>query len=253
VLAREDLFEPETSEAFARMRRSTDPVVVRGAELLARWCRSGVAANLTLGDVLGAAPVVGRLSVPTAGAYRSRAAQREAAARVSAPVADWDDEQRPSVTGVNDAARHAQYQGGGVGVDPPAVGAPISGASVVDGTRVRTPRELEGPNDRMLRTVVLPVLLGLAVGALLVVVATASGVLARFLPDDTEQVPRMLEVGSCFVVDGLGRVLPERCTARNDGTVIAEVMDAEACERIGGGDRLALGDVEGRIFCLLDR
>jgi hypothetical protein len=54
-------------------------------------------------------------------------------------------------------------------------------------------------------------------------------------------------------VDASGRVLPERCTARNDGTVLAEVVDAELCELIGGADRLALGEVDGRIFCLLDR
>ena len=147
VLSREDLFEPETSEAFARMRRSNDPVVVRGAELLVRWCRSGVAANLTLGDVLGAAPVTGRLSVPAAGAYRSRAAEREAAARVMVPMAEWDDEQRPPATGGHEAtARHAQYRGSGTeGGGPPAGGAQ-PGASQVDGTRVRTPQELEGPH-----------------------------------------------------------------------------------------------------------
>ena len=245
VLAREDLFEPEVSEVFARMRRSTDPVVVRGIDLLARWCRAGVAANLTLGDALGAAPVAGRLSIPAAGGYRSRASEREAAARAMGPVADWDEEQRPLGSAEPDGVtRHAQYR-----LDD---GAP-SGASQVDGTRVRTPRELEDPNDRMLRAVVMPVLLGLTVGALLLVVATASGFLSRFLPGETEEIPRMLEVGSCFVVDAAGRVLPERCTARNDGLVVAEVVDAESCALIGEGDRLALGDVDGRIFCLLDR
>jgi len=48
-------------------------------------------------------------------------------------------------------------------------------------------------------------------------------------------------------------VLPERCSARNDGTVVAEVADAEACELLAGGVTAPFAIVEGRVFCLVDR
>jgi eukaryotic-like serine/threonine-protein kinase len=254
VLAQRDLFEPEVSETLARMRRSDDPVVARGADLIARWCRSGVAANVTLADVLGAASATGALGTAArAGGYRSRAAEREAAARAATPVAEWTDEQRPAT--VDPTARHAQYRGSGLPPEPSAAtaaaAAPVPDA---DGTVVRSPRDLEGAQDRTLRTVVLPVVLGLGVGALLLVVATLGGLTGRFLPASEEpELPRLLEVGSCFVVDASGRVLPERCSALNDGTVVAEVAEPEACERIAQGGPAPFALVEGRAFCLADR
>jgi hypothetical protein len=242
VLTQRDLFEPEASDAFARMRRSDDPVVVRGADLLARWCRSGVAANVTLADLLGpaaASSAIGPSSAPT-GSYRARAAVRDAAARAAAPVAEWTDEQRP--VAADPTSRHAQYRGDG------------PDAPVGEDAAVRAPGGVEERSDRTLRSVVLPVVLGLGVGALLLVIATVSGVAARFLPTVEQPEPvRMLEVGSCFVVDAGGRVLPERCSARNDGTVVAEVADAEACELLAGGVTAPFAIVEGRVFCLVDR
>lgn len=250
VLAQRDLFEPEASDALARMRRSDDPVVVRGADLIARWCRSGVAANVTLADVLGAASATNALgSVARSGGYRSRAAEREAIARSAAPVSEWTDAQRTAA--VDPTARHAQYRGSGLPPESPAAG---MAAADPDGSVVRTPRNLEGALDRTLRTVVLPVVLGLGVGALLLVAVTLSGFAGRFLPgDEVPALPRMLEVGSCFVVDASGRVLPERCSALNDGTVVAEVVAPEACERIADGGSAPFALVEGRVFCLADR
>jgi len=253
VLAQRDLFEPESSEVFSRMRRSDDPVVVRGADLLARWCRSGVAANLTLGDVLGvassrgaAAGAAGGVAIEE-GSYRSRAAEREARALASAPVAAWTAGQRPERVPVG-SSQHAQYRAtdgrdaASAAADPDA------------GTAVRSPREVEGLSDRTLRTIVLPAVLGLGVGALLLVIATVSGVAGRFLPTTVEAaLPPMLEVGSCFVVDEGGRVLPQRCSALNDGRVVAQVADPESCELLDPDGVVPFVVIEGRVFCLEDR
>jgi hypothetical protein len=245
VLAQADLFEPESSDALRRMRASDDPVVMHGSDLLSRWCRTGVRANLTLGDVLGprpaGAPAPSRPGTP----YRSRAAERDAAARAAAPSADWTDTERPAA--VDDPGRHAQYLGG-------EQAAPVAPAvSVPSEPGVRTPGMVDASRDRFLRTVVLPVVVGVMGGALLLVLAVASGLPGRLLPGQEEPPSVMLEVGSCFVVDEAGRVLPQRCTARNDGTVIAEVDDAESCELLGRGERVPFAIVEGRTFCLSDR
>lgn len=264
VLAQSDLIEPESSDAFRRLRASDDPVVARGADLLQRWCRSGVAANLTLADALGSAGASGRLGTADGAAYRSRAAEREAVARAATPVATWE-EVAPPAPDPTDAARHAQYRGRGVPPDPrpdprvdprpdPARGA-VAGADAPSTARV--PRDAEGTGDRSLRTVVLPAVLGLSVGAVLLVIATLSGFAGRFLPaTDEPSLPVLLEVGSCFVVGPDGGVTPERCSARNDGTVVAEVVEPEACELLGTGDadvRLSFAVLEGRTFCLEDR
>jgi len=247
VLAQQDLIEPTSSDAFARMRASDDPVVARGADLLMRWCRSGVAANLTLADALGAEGARGAIGRAGAGEYRSRAAEREASARTARPVAAWDDV-APAPSTV--ASRHAQYRGRGLPPEPAAVPpATPSEAPVGD---------VAASRDRTLRSVVLPAVLGLAVGAVLLVIATLSGVVGRFLPGtDTPTVPALLEVGSCFIVGPDGSVVPERCSARNDGRVVAEVVVADDCERLGpageGSDPLSFAVLAGRTFCLEDR
>lgn len=255
VLAQSDLIQPGSSDAFARMRASEDPVVARGADLLVRWCRSGVAANLTLADALGAGAATAGLRA-AGGAYRSRAASREAAVRAAAPVADWEDGERPVPDTTTALTRHAQYRGRGAPPDPLPAPRADSDVSAADRSSVAT----EGAGDRTLRTVGLPAVLGLAVGAVLLVIATLSGVAGRFLGTaDDPPLPVLLEVGSCFVVGPDGRVTPERCTARNDGTVIAEVVEADACEQLGAGadaDRIAplsFTVIEGRTFCLEDR
>jgi hypothetical protein len=107
--------------------------------------------------------------------------------------------------------------------------------------------------ERFLRTVVVPIVLGVMGGALLLVFASGGGGLARFLPSSDEGPSLMLEVGSCFVVDEQGRVLPERCSARNDGTVLAQVAEPEQCELLGAGERIAFTVIEARTFCLQDR
>jgi hypothetical protein len=113
---------------------------------------------------------------------------------------------------------------------------------------------VEGLSDRTLRTIVLPAVLGLGVGALLLVIATVSGVAGRFLPTTVEAaLPPMLEVGSCFVVDEGGRVLPQRCSALNDGRVVAQVADPESCELLDPDGVVPFVVIEGRVFCLEDR
>ena len=247
VLAQSDLFEPEASEPLRRMRASDDPLVAHGADLLARWCRTGVRANLTLADVLGprpaGVPAPARPGVP----YHSRAAEREAAALASTPTAEWTEAQRPEV--VEDAGPHAQYVGPGVESTSGAAVRP----SVPSEPGVRTPGMVDEGRERFLRSVVLPVVLGIMGGALLLVLAVASGLPGRLLPGSDEPLPAMLEVGSCFVVDASGRVAPQRCTARNDGAVVAEVSEPEACESLQGEGRAAFAVVGGRTFCLVDR
>jgi hypothetical protein len=107
--------------------------------------------------------------------------------------------------------------------------------------------------ERFLRTIVLPAVLGIMGAALLLVLAVSSGLAGRLLPADDAPSPVLLEVGSCFVVDESGRVLPQRCSARNDGTVIAEVIAPEGCEPLGEGERVPFVELEGRTFCLADR
>jgi hypothetical protein len=253
VLAQSDLFEPESSEPLRRMRASGDPLVAHGADLLARWCRTGVRANLTLADVLGprpaGVPAPARPGIP----YHSRAAEREAAALASTPTAEWSEAQRPEV--LEEAGRHAQYRGPGLAPSPVGAVPPADALTpaLPSEPGVRTPGMVDQRRDRFLRTVVLPVVLGVMGGALLLVLAIASGLPGRLLPPSGESLPAMLEVGSCFVVDASGRVAPERCSARNDGSVIAEVVEAEACERLAEGARTPFAVVEGRTFCLLDR
>jgi len=253
VLAQSDLFEPESSEPFRRMRSSDDPLVAHGADLLARWCRTGVRANLTLADALGPRPPGSPGPARPGTPYRSRAAEREAVALASLPTAEWSEAQRPEV--VEDPGRHAQYRGPGLAPDPAVVAQPADPSAVALPTDpgVRTPGMVDQGRERFLRTIVLPVVVGVMGGALLLVLAVASGLPGRLLPSSGEPLPALLEVGSCFVVDGSGRVTPERCTARNDGTVIAEVADAEACELLGGGERVPFAVVEGRTYCLQDR
>lgn len=256
VLAQSDLIEPESSDALARMRASEDPVVARGADLLFRWCRSGVAANLTLGDALGVGGASGSLRTADGAAYRSRAAARESAARVAEPVAAWEDAERPVPDTTAGVTRHAQYRGRGVPPDP--LPAPRAEVAADASTAARAPGAVEGAGDRTLRTVALPAVLGLAVGAVLLVIATLSGVAGRFLGTaDEAPLPVLLEVGSCFVVGPDGRVAPERCTARNDGIVVAEVVAPDACELLGAGadddPPLSFAVIEGRTFCLEDR
>ena len=254
VLVQADLFEPESSDALRRMRRSDDPVVTHGADLLSRWCRTGVRANLTLADVLGPRPAGAAAPARPGTPYRSRAAEREAAALASTPTADWTEAERPPV--VDDPTRHAQYRGPGgdadaaTGVAATPVTPPVS---VPSEPGVRTPGMVDQGRERFLRTVVLPVVLGIMGGALLLVLAVASGLPGRILPGGDEPPPAQLEVGSCFVVDANGRVLPERCTARNDGTVLAEVMEPEACELLAGDARATFTQVGPRTFCLADR
>ncbi len=267
VLAQRDLLEPDASDALARMRVSDDPVVARGADLLTRWCRTGVAANLTLADVLGARGAGAAGATLGAPGYRSRAAEREVTARAADPVSDWEG---PADAPAAPTTPHAQYRaddrsvpapptpmGIGTGAVAGAGEAPPGPVVADDGTLVRRPGDVgSGPwaaRERTLRGVVLPVVLGLTAGALLLVVATFGGVAARFLPDGDAELPRPLEVGSCFLLDGGGRVLPERCTAVNDGRVIAEVADVEWCELLGGGERVPFAVVDGRTYCLEDR
>jgi hypothetical protein len=247
VLVQSDLFEPESSEPLRRMRASDDPLVAHGADLLARWCRTGVRANLTLADVLGPRPAGAPAPARPGTPYRSRAAEREAEALASTPTAEWTEAQRPDV--VDDAGTHAQYRGPGVEPSPLAPALP----SVPSEPGVRTPGMVDEGRERFLRSVVLPVVLGIMGGALLLVLAVASGLPGRLLPGSDEPLPAMLEVGSCFVVDASGRVAPQRCSARNDGTVLAEVIDPEACEAVTGGGPAPFAVVEGRTFCLLDR
>ncbi len=269
VLLQADLFEPETSEVLRRMRRSDDPVVTHGADLLSRWCRTGVRANLTLTDVLGPRPAGAPAPARPGTPYRSRAAEREAAALASTPTADWTEIERPDV--VDDPTRHAQYRGPGLPPTAPPPSGPSSAPGAPAGAEahrepsvppvpsvpsepgVRTPGMVDQGRERFLRTVVLPVVLGIMGGALLLVLAVASGLPGRILPEPDAPLPAMLEVGSCFIVDASGRVLPERCTARNDGTVLAEVVEPEACELLGDGERLSFTQVEGRTYCLADR
>lgn len=257
VLEQRDLFEPEASDVLTRMRASDDDVVARGADLLARWCRTGVRANLALADVLGAATsatVVGRSSGE---AYRSRAALREAEARAASPAADWTDAQRPEV--LDDATRHAQYRAVDAGPAPASVDPAAGGAAghptapVAPEPGIRTPGMVDQGRERFLRTVVIPIVVGVMAGTLLLVVASAGGLVSRLLPGSDEPLPALLEVGSCFVVDASGRVLPERCSAINDGSVVAEVVEAEACELLGQGERVPFVVVEGRTYCLQDR
>jgi hypothetical protein len=245
VLEQRDLFEPESSNALTRMRASDDAVVARGADLLARWCRTGVRANLTLEDVLGAATTTASVGGRTAGErYRSRAALREAATRAASPTAEWTDAQRPEPT--DDPTRHAQYRA--VDAGPAPAPAPVAAEA-----GIRTPGMVDQGRERFLRTVVIPIVVGVMAGTLLLVLASAGGLVSRLMPGSDEPLPALLEVGSCFVVDASGRVLPERCSAINDGSVIAEVVDAEACEQLGQGERVPFVVVEGRTFCLQDR
>jgi hypothetical protein len=164
--------------------------------------------------------------------------------------------ERPEV--LDDPTRHAQYRG--VDAGP----APIGGASgpVAAGTAVtadaaesgvRTPGMVDQGRERFLRTVVIPIVVGVMAGALLLVLASAGGLVSRLLPGSDEPLPALLEVGSCFVLDASGRVLPERCSAINDGSVVAEVVEAEACQLLGQGERVPFVVVEGRTYCLQDR
>jgi hypothetical protein len=100
---------------------------------------------------------------------------------------------------------------------------------------------------------VIPVVLGVMVASLLLVLVGSTGLVSRLMPGQDQPLPALLEVGSCFVVDASGRVLPERCSARNDGDVLAEVVDPEACERLADATSVPFAVVEGRIFCLADR
>jgi len=251
VLAQPDLFEPESSEPLRRMRTSDDPLVAHGADLLSRWCRTGVRANLTLGDVIGPRPTGAPAPARPGTPYRSRAAEREAQALASTPTAEWTEAQRPEVG--EDAGRHAQYRGPGVAPEPVAPALPDGSSVPPSGPGVRTPGMVDQSRERFLRTVVVPVVLGIMGGVLLLVLAVAGGLPGRLLPSPDVPVPAMLEVGSCFVVDASGRVAPERCTARNDGTVLAEVGEPESCELLGEGERVSFAVVEGRTFCLADR
>jgi len=253
VLAQPDLFEPETSEPFRRMRASDDPLVAHGADLLARWCRTGVRANLTLADAIGPRPAGSPAPAKPGTPYRSRAAEREAAALASTPTAEWTEAQRPEV--VEDADRHAQYRGPGVAAEPaaPAPAPSPEAHTAVTEAGVRTPGMVDQGRERFLRAVVLPVVLGLMGATLLLVMGVASGLPGRVFPAAEEPPQVMLEVGSCFVVDGSGRVRPERCTARNDGTVLAQVIGPEVCELLGDGRKVPFTVVEGRTFCLADR
>ena len=258
VLTQQDLFEPEASEPLRRMRRSTDPVVAHGADLLSRWCRTGVRANLTLDDVVGprpaGAPPVTRPGTP----YRSRAAEREARARASSPTATWTEAERPEVADA--PGRHAQYRGRGVPPEAPppadaAAGAASAAAlpSTPAGTDPSDAPAAASTGDRLLRGVWLPVVLGVIGAALVVVLAVTSGLIGSLVPTAEPPAPVLLEVGSCFVVDDGGRVRPQRCSAVNDGDVVAEVDDAERCELLGEGEPLAFTVIDGRTFCLADR
>jgi len=243
VLEQRDLFEPESSEALMRMRASEDALVARGADLLARWCRTGVRANLTLEDVLGAAVTSATAVGRNGDAYRSRAALREAAARAASPTADWTDAERPDVA--DEPTRHAQYRGADL--------APAAAIPAAPEVGVRTPGMVDQGRERFLRTVVIPIIVGVMAGTLLLVIASVGGLTSRLLPSSEEPLPALLEVGSCFVVDASGRVLPERCSAINDGTVLAQVTEPEACEQLGRGERIPFVEIDGRTFCLADR
>jgi hypothetical protein len=245
VLSQRDLFEPESSDVFARLRASDDPLVARSADLLARWCRSGVRANLTLADVLGPGASGAAVVVPSTG-YRSRAAEREVIAHATDPTADWTEASRPEA--VDDPSEHAQYRAAGIAPDGPA--APLSLPSEPG---VRTPGMVDQVRERFLRTVVIPVVLGVMVASLLLVLVGSTGLVSRLMPGQEQPLPALLEVGSCFVVDESGRVLPERCSARNDGDVLAEVVDPEACEGLADATSVPFAVVEGRTFCLADR
>ena len=59
-----------------------------------------------------------------------------------------------------------------------------------------------------------------------------------------------LRVGSCFVIDAAGSVVPSPCDVRNDGVVTAEVEDVAMCGPLGPGGATAFAVVDGRTFCL---
>ncbi len=251
VLAQADLFEPESSEPLRRMRASDDPLVAHGADLLARWCRTGVRANLTLADVLGPRPAGAPSPARPGTPYRSRAAERDAEALASTPTAAWTEAQRPEVT--EEVGQHAQYRG--VGADPVAVDTSVlpDVATLPADQGVRTPGMVDERRERFLRTVVVPVVVGVMGGALLLVLAVANGLPGRLLPSSDVPTTAILEVGSCFVTDDSGQVRPQRCSALNDGTVVAEVVESESCELLEEGARTPFAVVEGRTFCLADR
>ncbi len=82
---------------------------------------------------------------------------------------------------------------------------------------------------------------------LLVVLAACGGTVGPEADADG-----MLQVGSCFVVDAGGAVVPAPCDVRNDGVVTAEVEDPQLCDLLSAGEPSAFAVVDGRTFCLRD-
>jgi hypothetical protein len=159
---------------------------------------------------------------------------------------DWTEASRPE--SVDDPSAHAQYRA--ADLVPGVAAGPLSMPSEAG---VRTPGMVDQARERLLRTVVIPAVVGVMVASLLLVLVGSTGLVPRLMGGQEEPLPALLEVGSCFIVDEAGRVRPERCSARNDGDVLAEVVDPETCELLAEATSVPFAVVEGRTFCLADR